>query len=259
MHAQPQRLARGLAALLVLAVSPLTSSAADDVDAATRAQKNIDNVAQETQRRIDQLSDEAQQMLSEYRAARDETANLKIYNEQLTRQVESQREELESLERQLSQIDSTQQEFVPSMLDALDALDRFVERDLPFRLEERRARVDELEDMMGRANVTTAETYRQLMSAFQAEMKYGRSIDTWRGELELDGEQRSVRFLRIGRIALMYQTLDQQRTGRWNPDTDQWEAVAGEFRAAFDKGYRIAAEQAPPDLVKIPVNAPGDN
>ena len=257
MYPKPHRLARGLAASLVIAVCPLAVGADDDVDAATQAQKSIDDVGQETQQRIDELSDKAQDMLSDYRAARDETANLRVYNEQLQRQVESQREELESLETQLAQIDRTQEEFVPSMLGALDALDRFVERDIPFRSEERRARVEELEDMMGRADVTTAEKYRQLMSAFQTELEYGRTIDTYRGKLELDGEERRVRFLRLGRVALMYQTLDQQRTGRWNPEKDAWEPVGGAFRAAFEKGYRIAAEQAPPDLVTTPVNAPG--
>lgn len=257
MHLKPHLLTRAVAASLVMAVCPVMSSADDDVDAVTQAQKNIDDLGQETQQRIDELSNEAQDMLAEYRSARDEAANLKVYNDQLERQVDSQREELESLEQQLAEIDRTQEEFVPSMLDALDALKRFVERDIPFKRDERRARVEELDDMMGRADVTTAEKYRQLMSAFQKELEYGRTIDTYRGKLELDGEERSVRFLRIGRVALMYQTLDQQRTGRWDASEDAWETVDGAFRAAFEKGYRIAAEQAPPDLVKTPVNAPG--
>jgi len=243
--------------LLVMTTCPITWAADDDVDAVTQAQKEIDEVGQKTQKRINELSEQAQDMLADYRAARDETANLRVYNEQLQRQVESQREELKSLDRQLARIDRTQEEFVPSMLEALDALKRFVKRDIPFRADERRARVEELDALMGRADVTTAEKYRQLMSAFKKELEYGRTIDTYRGKLELDGEQRSVRFLRIGRIALMYQTLDQQRTGRWNPGENDWESVDGAFRAAFEKGYRIAAEQAPPDLVKTPVNAPG--
>ncbi|MDZ7787222.1 MAG: DUF3450 domain-containing protein [Halofilum sp. (in: g-proteobacteria)] len=258
MHPKPHRLACGVAASLVIAVCPITAGAANDVDEATQAQKSIDDIGQQTQEKIDRLSDKAQQMLAEYRAARDETENLEIYNEQLARQIDSQQQEIDSLETQLAQIGRTQQEFVPSMLKTLDALKKFVERDIPFQIEKRRAKVAELEELMGRADVTTAEKYRQLMAAFQQELKYGRTINTYRGELKLDGEQRSVRFLRIGRIALMYQTLDQQRTGRWNPSTDAWEPVGGAFRAAFEKGYKIAAEQAPPDLLKTPVNAPGD-
>ena len=258
MHPKPHRLARSFAASLLIAVCPLTASAQNEVDEATQAQKGIDDIGQQTQEQIDGLSDKARQMLSDYRAARDETANLEIYNKQLARQIDSQQQEIDSLETQLSQIGRTQQEFVPNMLKALAALNKFVERDVPFQIEKRRAKVAELEKLMGRADVTTAEKYRQMMAAYQQELKYGRTINTYRGELEIEGEQRSVRFLRIGRIALMYQTLDQQRTGRWNPNTNAWEPVGGAFRAAFEKGYKIAAEQAPPDLLKTPVNAPGD-
>ena len=52
-------------------------------------QKEIDEVGQKTQKRINELSKQAQDMLADYRAARDETANLRVYNEQLQRQVES--------------------------------------------------------------------------------------------------------------------------------------------------------------------------
>ncbi len=245
-----------LTVCLLVSIAPAAGAADEGVDAAQQEQMAIDDLNQETQAKIDQLSEKARQMLAEYRAARDETENLRIYNKQLSRQIQSQEQELASLREQLDRIDQTQQAFVPNMLEALNALEQFVERDLPFRLEERRAKLDELDQLMGRADVTTAEQYRQLMEAYKRELKYGRTIETYRGELSLDGDKRSVRFLRIGRIALLYQTLDQQRTGRWNPQSDQWEDVGGAYRAAFEKGYKIASEQAPPDLLKAPVNPP---
>jgi len=256
VHSHHGKSIHALTVWLLLTIAPAASAADADVDAAQQEQMAIDDLNQQTQEEIDQLSQKARQMLAEYRAAKDETKNLRIYNEQLSRQIESQQQELASLREQLKQIDETQQAFVPNMLEALNALKRFVERDMPFKLEERLAEIDELEDMMGRADVTTAEQYRQLMEAYKRELKYGRTIETYRGELKLDGDKRSVRFLRIGRIALLYQTLDQQRTGRWNPQTDQWEDVGGAYRAAFEKGYKIASEQAPPDLLKAPVNPP---
>jgi len=259
VFAHPGANIAALSVSLLLGLIPAASAADSVVNQAQQQQLEIDDFNQDTQERINELSDEAREMLAEYRAAKDETRNLEIYNEQLQRQVDSQEEELASLESQLAQIDRTQQEFVPNMLEALDALDQFVERDLPFRIDERRAAVDELRELMGKANVTTAEKYRRLMERFQTEMEYGRTIDTYRGDLEIEGESRSVRFLRIGRVALMYQTLDQQRTGRWNPDANAWESVGGAFRAAFERGAEIAAEQAPPNLIQTPVNAPGDS
>ncbi len=256
MYVHHGKRVQALTVWLLLSVIPAAGAAESGVDAAQQEQMAIDDLNQQTQEKIDRLSQKAREMLAAYRAAKDETSNLRIYNEQLSRQVESQEQELASLREQLNQIDRTQQAFVPNMLEALDALKRFVERDIPFKLDERRAELDEIEALMGRADVTTAEQYRQLMEAYKRELKYGRTIETYRGELSLDGDNRSVRFLRVGRIALLYQTLDQQRTGRWNPQTDQWEDEGDADRAAFEKGYKIASEQAPPDLLKAPVNPP---
>ena len=65
-----------------------------------------------------------------------------------------------------------------------------------------------------------------------------------------------MRFLRVGRVALMYQTLDGQRTGRWNPMSDSWEPLESDYRAAMEQGLSIASEQAPPDLLRVPLSVP---
>lgn len=256
------RFPRGISSFLspvtaaVLATAAVGPAYADELDRARSIQESIDEAGQQTQRRIEALSEQAQAMLTEYRNAREETRSLKTYNEQMERLVASQNEEIASMEEQIDTIDETQQEFVPLMLRALDALETFVERDIPFLPEKRESDLAELRAVMDRADVSTAERFRQIMATYQDEMEYGRTIETYRGKLELDGGERSVRFLRIGRVALMYQTLDGQRTGRWNPMSGSWEPLDGEYRAAMEQGLRIASEQAPPDLLRVPLSVP---
>ena len=241
---------------VVLATAAVGPAFPDDLDSARDMQESIDEAGQQTQRRIDALSEQAQAMLSEYRNAREEARSLKTYNDQLERLVASQSEEIESMQEQIGTIDETQQEFVPLMLRALDALETFVARDIPFLPEKRESDIAELREVMDRADVSTAERFRQIMATYQDEMEYGRTIETYRGKLELDGSERSVRFLRVGRVALMYQTLDGQRTGRWNPMSDSWEPLESDYRAAMEQGLSIASEQAPPDLLRVPLSVP---
>jgi len=229
----------------------------DPLSESREVQQEIDDAAKATQEKIDQLSEEAQQMLAEYRSARDQAANLEVYNDQLARQVASQRKKIESVRAQLESIEETRQQFVPMMTRAVDALGEFVSRDLPFKPEERKAKVKELRDLLGRADVSTAETFRQIMAAYQQEVKYGRTIESYRRGLKLDGEMRTVRVLRIGRVALLYQTLDGQRTGRWNPAAGEWQSLGNDYRAAVEKGLQVASEQAPPDLLRAPLTASG--
>lgn len=222
--------------------------------APNNVQTEIDTAAQKSQARIDNLSEDARAMLQEFRAARDEAASLKIYNEQLEKIVSSQDEEIASTSSQLDNIEGTQQQFVPFLIKAVSTLEEFVNRDLPFLTEERSDRVDDLQVLLDRADITTAEKFRKIMEAYQTEIEYGRTIEAYRGNLS--GVDRTVRFLRIGRIALAYQTLDGRDTGYWNADKGGWQTLDPSYRSAIEQGLRIASEQAPPDLLRIPVSAP---
>ena len=94
------------------------------------------------------------------------------------------------------------------------------------------------------------------MEAYQVEAEYGRTIEAYSNMLEKDGESRSVNYLRIGRIAYMYQTLDGEESGIWDPVAREWRILPGEYRSSISKGLRTARKQLAPDLLKLPVRAP---
>src|SRR4030095_2107472 len=104
----------------------------------------------------------------------------------------------------------------------LDTLKQLVELDVPFLLEERRARVAKLEKEIDRADVSLSEKYRRVVEAYQIEMEYGRTIDSYDGRLGDGADARTVQFLRIGRTALLYQTLDGNETGYWDANGKSW-------------------------------------
>ena len=145
-------------------------------------------------------------------------------------------------------------EVMPLMLEMIEALENFVELDVPFLAEERAVRTAELRRLMVRADITDAERYRRIIEAYQIENEYGRTIEVYQGELELDGKSRLVEFLRVGRIALLYQTLDGTETGVWDHRNRAWKEAASS-RSAVRKGIRVARKQTAPDLLRIPVRA----
>jgi hypothetical protein len=138
------------------------------------------------------------------------------------------------------------------------AIEEFVELDVPFLIEERTERAEGLRKLMTRADVTTPEKFRQVMEAYQIENEYGRTIEAYRDSLTIDGRESIVDVLRFGRIALVYQTLDGTRSGRWDQVSGQWVAVDPDLRSAVREGLRIARKQVAPDLVKLPLPAPSD-
>ena len=127
---------------------------------------------------------------------------------------------------------------------------------MPFLLEERRARVAFLRELMDRADVTVAEKYRRLLEAYQIENDYGRAVDAYRGPLELDGQVLTVDFLKVGRVAFGYLTLDSARAGIWDREAGAWVEVDGEYRRSIRAGLAMANKQASFDLLTLPVAAP---
>ncbi len=241
-----------------LAVTFAVPATADTLGSAMQQQKRMDTDAKKSQSRINQLDDEAQSLLTEYRYVTRETTSLKRYNTQLERQINSQLTEMESIKNQLEQINDVSREVVPMMLRMVDTLDKFIDLDMPFLTKEREMRVQALKEIMDRADVTTSEKYRRIVEAYQVEMEYARTIEAYQAELDKDGETRTVDFLRIGRIALMYQTLDGEETGFFNTETAVWEELDSNYEVPVRNGLRIARKQAAPNILTVPVAAPKD-
>lgn len=208
---------------------------------------------QASQERIDEMSDEAARLLHRYRTVTAQADSLTLYNDNLEKITHSQKEEIASLEGQLASISETRREIVPFKLRMLATLEGFVQRDLPFLSAERQGRLEGLQGLMERADVTVAEKFRRLMEAYQQEIEYGRTIETYAGELREDNGARSVEFLRIGRLAYLYQTPDRREIGFWHPHQRQWQALTGEYRQSLRRGIQVADGQVAPELIKIPV------
>jgi hypothetical protein len=202
-----------------------------------------------------QETDPAEEPAARYARAVADAESLERFNRQLEEQVRSQEEEAASIERQLVEIDTTNRQVQPLMQEMVDTLARFVELDLPFLLEERTAVVQNLKDVMGRADVSTSEKYRLILEAYQAELEYGQTIEAYNGHLGTGADARTVEFARIGRVSLMYRTLDGVETGYWDANQKTW-VVDARYHDAVEEAIRVANEDGPQELLLVPVPAP---
>ena len=93
---------------------------------------------------------------------------------------------------------------------------------------------------------------RQVLEAYNIGREYGRTIETYEDAIVLDGEEKVVNILRIGRLALMYQLKDQSEAGVWDSEAQEWVEVSG-YRLPVRDGIRMANKTAPLDLLAVPV------
>lgn len=225
--------------------------------AVVEEQKAANREAESAQDRIDKVDDETEKLLVEYRQLMAEAESFNAYASQLATQVGSQREEIDRTNAELGEIETTTREVLPLMQNMLDTLAQFVSLDVPFLIDERTKRIKTLQEMMQRADVSVSEKYRRIVEAYVVEMEYGRTIEAYEGKLGAS-DDRTVQLLRVGRVTLLYQTMDLKETGYWDNDQKAW-VVDNHYQHAFRAGISVAKKMGAPDILYAPVQAPKED
>jgi hypothetical protein len=249
--------ASGLALALLLAPVSATTAQAQMLESNKREVQTAQAEGVVSQERINTLDDDTAQLESEYKAVLQQLDTLRVYNQQLRDLITAQVAEIEITQRDIDRVTTIDREVVPLMLRMVDGLDQFVELDVPFLIDERRNRISNLRALMQRADASPAEKFRRVLEAYQIENEYGRTIEGVRGTVDTtDGRQLTVDYLRVGRVALYYKTLDDAQIARWSKKDRTWEAIDTDFVSPIKKALSIAREQAAPDLLLLPIDAP---
>jgi hypothetical protein len=246
----------GRAACALLTAAALTVTL--PIHAATlednvKAMQDTNAEAGAAQKNIANLQSETQAMVEEYKRLTTTVDYQDQYTQEINDQLASQNKELASLREQLASRQTTQQRIVPLMRSMADALEQFVALDLPFHQEERLARVIKVKQELASSSLSLQDKYRALLEAFQQELEFGRGIEAWRGELKLNDETLTVEFLRLGRTAFYFQSMDGARSGYWDRSYKQWVEVPREYNEDIKHGLRIARNQQAPQLLALPM------
>ncbi len=212
--------------------------------------------AKKSQTKIDALSEKTISIEQTYRQRLKLLEDLKVYNKKLALQTQKQVERLQGIEHSIANVQVIQRQVTPLTVRMIDSLDEFIQLDTPFHKAERNKRISMLKANVDRPDVTTAEKFRQVLEAYKIESEYGRKIDTYTDTVMIDGIDRDVTILRVGRIAMLYQTADMKHTGMWDKKEAQYVTLDAGYKDAVRKGIRVANKQANIDILELPISAP---
>ena len=230
---------------------------AQSIDPIVEVGKQRTSAAKASQAKIDRLADETANLLSDYKTVMKQVDGLKVYNARLERQIANQERRIRDIDASIAEASVIQRQIPPLVVRMLDGLEQFINLDMPFDLDTRLSNIEAVRANMDRSDVTSAEAFRQVLELYSIELQYGRGIEAYTDTIELGGAEREVDILRIGRVALVYQSTDGAETGAWNKDAQSWEELsAGDYASAVRKGVRIAKKQATIELLNMPVSAP---
>lgn len=242
--------------IIVIVTSPALQ--ATTLEDNLKAMEATNKEAGASQERIQTIQNESQRLANEYKRLLQSADQQEQVSQALDDRLRQQQTEIDSLREQLAGRDVTQQRIMPLMRSMADNLEQFVALDLPFHQEERLGRAIKVKQMLASSSFSLPEQYRAVLSAYQQELEFGRSIEAWRGELQFttnEGarENLTVEFLRIGRLALYFQTMDGERSGFWNREQKTWQELPQSFNLDIKQGLRIAQNQQAPQMLALPL------
>jgi predicted RNase H-like nuclease (RuvC/YqgF family) len=228
-------------------VSEILNAGAEKVQAAKKSQVTVDRIA-----------DQTDGLLQEFKQVNKQIESLRVYNSQLERQIVSQKRMMVELEESIENATVIERGISPLMANMLDGLEDFVGLDMPFKLERRQQAIAELYVNLDSAKFSAAEKFRQILEVYDIESDYSLSMEAYTDQIDLngDGSLVEVQILRIGRVALTYQSKDKSKVGVWDKNSKSWQPLGSEYRRAIDQAIRIAVKLAPQDVIEVPITAP---
>ncbi|MCB1668097.1 MAG: DUF3450 domain-containing protein [Porticoccaceae bacterium] len=229
---------------------------AADVDDVLKAGADKVAASKSSQQQIDKIADQTYDLLNKFKGVNKQIEGLRVYNAQLENQIKNQLQTMDDLKESIENATVMERQITPLTLKMIESLGQFIELDMPFELDERRARIERLRENMDRPDLTSAEKFRQVLEAYKIEGEYGSKIETYKDTLPVDGSDREMNVLRVGRIALVAQSTSQDATIGWDQKGKQWVDLGGDYRSAVATGIKIAKKQASIEILKLPIQAP---
>ncbi len=218
-------------------------------------QKN--RAAVTSQETITRLSNSASSLFEEFKIENNNLEALLVLNAGLRKQISIQEQQIATIQQSIADVAVVTQEMPFLMTKMMDSMSQFIEMDLPFHIEQRRNRLVFAQDAVNNPDVSRAEKFRQILSLYQIENNYGRTHETYPATLVIDGAERDVDMLRVGRLAMVYQTKDRTITGAWDQPGRQWIILEpGEYRTAIQKAISVSSGLIAPEIFELPIVAP---
>ena len=209
--------------------------------------------SEQAQVKINQLDAQKLALIEQVNNLQAEADSLAVYNQYLSRLLVDQDSEKVSLETQISSVTETRQGIVPLMMTMLADLEIFIKLDAPFLSDERQARLTQLKAMMEKSDVSDAEKYRRLLTAYHIEAEYGSKMGQYQSSLSLDGVERTVNYFYLGRVVFVAVALDSKSVWMWDRNKGEWLSIDASYARDINKAIRIAQKTDIPALLKLPL------
>lgn len=214
------------------------------------------NQSAKHQNNIDKLEASRETALNEYRSLMLEIDSLTKNIERYKVAVKGQKEEIFQLNQQKEKVEELKGNLFPLLKEQISSLKQFINLDIPFLQEEREARVDNIEKLLLRSDISDAEKYRIISEAYEIEIEYGRTLQVYRGKAPIGliagSKEIAVDYLRVGRLGWYVRTLDKGKLFAFDIKNKEWRKLPNSTGENFKALFAVARNERLPEYLQVP-------
>lgn len=206
-----------------------------------------------SQQNAEKLDEAGQAFFEDFRQLRRETLQVEAYNKRLQNWNNGLRQEIDALKIDNKSLEATRRSLIPLLEEMVARLELLIADDLPFKTLQRQKSVTELKNLLQVTNVSQAEKLRKILQTYRQELDYGKTLEAYNEEIELEGAKQMVKILRLGRIGLYYLTLNNE-AGYYDYQAKKWQKLKSSGREQVKKAIEMAEKSGIPQLIKLPLS-----
>ena len=221
-----------------------------------KTQDALDN-RQLTQEELDQWSADKAALVGRLRSARANVQWLQGRKQAETDRVESLEGRIDELARRLEEADRLESSMQDTLLVILDRVEEVQGRGLPFLPEERDNRLRLVRSELARPDFTAAEKLRRVLEVLQVEADYANNVEVYQGPIVVEGQEIYADILRVGRLAIFWQTPDQERVGWYDQSLGVFIDLPSSEKRNIGRAIEMATRMRPIELIDLPLGRIG--
>ncbi|MFP4034323.1 MAG: DUF3450 domain-containing protein [Desulfovermiculus sp.] len=224
--------------------------------AENRVEKPVEDsidIRQSTQQQRDKWREERERLLAQLEELEDQNAKLQKEHDVLEQTLGDEQKRRTEKKEQLADIKEISNQIQPFLDELLHTIDIRVSQGLPFLPEERKDRMQDLQEMNADPEVSTSEKYRKIMEALLIEAEYGFTTEVYQEEIPVQGETILVNVFRLGRLNLFYLSLDRESCGFYNIAEKSWQPLSPVYLRDIRAAVEIATKRRTAELLTLPL------
>jgi hypothetical protein len=243
-----------IAVVLLLIVQPAAFGKAKPKKVQEKMAGAIEREAQ-AQKKADDWSVSKEDLINEIRDLKTRVTWLQYQRQKHETYVQGLKDNIAQLEAKKLEARKVREQLEPYLEEVVDRLEKFIVADLPFLSEERQQRLMFLRNTMNDYHLSLGEKLRRVFEALQVEATYGKMVTASEATLDIGGSETQVTILRLGRVAMFYQSLNGEKIGRWNREAKKWEPLSKDFERDIRRALEMARRERSVQLIQLPLGA----